>query len=161
MNGVCITSSSMDYTVYYNSYSILNINYPHVTHIRLPWMFMAVPLCPRTTLNIQGSSWHGHSLALAPRSLKSCYHGDMLPWRHPGKFQGCPRMVKPGWTSVWVCVLLTCGGSQLWYLFMLKAWNDNQMLIGLGNFLKHKYVIIAYRKLFNSKLRSRLSETKV
>ena len=69
--------------LYYNSYSILNINYPHVTHIRLLWMFMAVPLCPRTTLNIQGSPWHGHPLALAPRSLnhvtmETCYHGDIL-----------------------------------------------------------------------------------
>ena len=115
MKGVCITWSSIDYTVYCNSYSILNINYPHVTHIRLLWMFMAVPLCPRTTLNIQGSPWHGHPLALAPRSLKSCYHGDMLPWRHPGKFQGCPGMVKPGWTSVWVCVCYWHVVAVMWF----------------------------------------------
>ena len=38
--------------------------------------------------------------------------------------------------------------------------NDNLMLTGLGNFSKHKSGIIAYRKLFNIKLRSSLRERK-
>lgn len=38
--------------------------------------------------------------------------------------------------------------------------NDNQMSLGLGNFSKQKSGVIAYRKLFNMKLRSRLRERK-